>query len=156
MAFIPSFSLTKDPKLHHMADEQGEFWSEFNEAIYEELDAVWLAIKDLAVQLCPVQSGALASSIELENEGGSGKTGVQGSVMQGGVIYENAIYAGNDLTFNFDGQPTSQYVLAVHDGHMLPNGDFWEGTPFLEDALDYYESELDAAISRAIGEVTGD
>lgn len=122
---------------------------ELNDAVSAELDQIWQKIKDLAIQMCPVESGALASSIELESEGGSGSTGVSGS----GEFYSNAIYAGNDETFNFDGQPTSQYVLAVHDGHMLPNGDFYEGTPFLEDAVDAFESELDSAVDRALAEL---
>ena len=112
-----------------------------------ELDEIWQKIKDEAISRCPKESGALASSIELESEGGSGVTGATGN---GATIYQNAIYAGNDSTFNFSGEPTSQYAQSVHDGHMLPNGDFWEGTPFLEDALDAYESELDAAVDAAM------
>src|SRR5208283_3849556 len=107
---------------------------DFPDAVAAELDNIWQLIRDKAIELCPKESGALASSIELESEGGSGTKGV--SATQGGVIYENAIYAGNDSTFNFDGQPTSQYALAVHDGHMLPNGMMTMGNPFLEDALD--------------------
>jgi len=154
MACATTVSLAKDPVLFHMADETKEWMGEFNEAIASELDAIWQAVKDLAISLCGKESGALASSIELESEGGSGKTGVSGSVSQGGVIYENAIFAGNDSTFNFSGQPTSQYALPYHDGHVLPNGDFWEGNPFLEDALDAYDSALEEAVSRAIADVT--
>ncbi|MGA3110581.1 MAG: hypothetical protein ABSE15_00930 [Candidatus Bathyarchaeia archaeon] len=124
----------------------------FPSAVAEELDAVWALIRDKAIELCPKESGALASSIELESEGGSGAV----SASQGATIYENAIYAGNDSTFNFDGQPTSQYAQAVHDGHMMADGSFWEGVPFLEDALDAYESELDSAIDRAMSELLGD
>lgn len=112
-----------------------------------ELDEIWGKIRDLAIDLCPKESGALASSIELESEGGSG---VKSASYQGAEIYSNAIYAGNDSTFNFEGQSTSQYAIAVHDGHMLPNGDFWEGTPFLEDAYSEYENELNEAVDRAM------
>jgi len=122
---------------------------EFPDQVCEELDAIWAQIKDKAIELCPKESGALASSIELESEGGSGKTGVSATT-QGGEFYRNAIYAGNDETFNFDGQPTSQYVLAVHDGHMLPNGDFFEGTPFLEDAVDSFEDELNSIVDNVL------
>ena len=115
-----------------------------------ELDEIWQKIKDEAISRCPKESGALASSIELESEGGSGITGATGN---GATIYQNAIYAGNDSTFNFEGQPTSQYAQAVHDGHMLPNGDFWEGTPFLEDALDMYEDELNNCVNKAMDEL---
>ena len=120
--------------------------------IAEELDAVWQSVKDLAVDLCPKESGALASSIELESEGGSGTV----SASQDGEIYSNSIYAGNDSTFNFDGESTALYAVSVHDGHMMADGSFWEGTPFLEDALDAYESEIDAAIDRALAEILGD
>ncbi|MGA3061451.1 MAG: hypothetical protein ABSD92_13935 [Candidatus Bathyarchaeia archaeon] len=122
---------------------------EFPDAVCAELDDIWAQIKDKAIELCPKESGALASSIELESEGGSGKTGVSAST-QGGEFYRNAIFAGNDETFNFDGQPTSQYVAAVHDGHVLPNGDFWEGTPFLEDAVDAFEDELNSIVDKAL------
>ena len=128
---------------------------EMTEAIAEELDAVWQSVKDYAIDFCPKESGALASSIELENEGGSGMIG-QGAAIQGAEFYSNAIYAGNDQTFNFSGQPTSQYAQSVHDGHMMADGNFWEGTPFLEDALDAHESELVAAVDNAMTELLGD
>ena len=118
-----------------------------------ELDEIWQKIKEEAISRCPKESGALASSIELESEGGSGVVSVSGSAKQGAVIYSNAIYAGNDETFNFEGQPTSQYAQAVHDGHMLPDGSFWEGTPFLEDALDMYEDELNNCVNKAMDEL---
>ena len=132
-----------------------EFMDNLPDAIALELDAIWAEIKDLAVDLCPLESGALASSIELESEGGSGMVG-QGAAIEGAEFYSNAIYAGNDETFNFSGQPTSQYAQAVHDGHTTTGGDFWEGCPFLEDALDAYDSELESAVDRAMTEILGD
>jgi len=120
------------------------------EAVASELDAVWQKIKDLAVELCPKESGALASSIELGSESG------RLTVSQGNEFYSNSISAGNDSTFNREGQPTSQYAVPVHDGHLLPNGMFWEGTPFLTDAIDQYESELQSAIDRALSDIIGD
>lgn len=160
MACAMSISLTKDPTLYRWVDDTGadyrEFHEEMNEKIALELDSIWQKIKDLAIDLCPKESGALASSIELESEGGSGVVGVQGSVMQGQVIYQNAIFAGNDETFNFDGQPTSQYALAQHDGFLMKNGEFFEGTPFLTDAVDFYNSELEEAVNRALDELMSD
>jgi hypothetical protein len=120
--------------------------------IAAELDVVWGKIRDLAIELCPKESGALASSIELESEGGSGMIGVS-QTAQGGEFYSNAIYAGNDQTFNREGQPTSQYAVAVHEGHLLKNGMFWEGNPFLTDAIDYYDAELNSAVDRALSEL---
>jgi len=133
-----------------MVDERDDFWDEFNDAIRAELDGVWQDIKNRSIELCPKESGALASSIELESEGGSGTVGASDT------LYTNAIYAGNDQTFNFEGQPTSQYASAVHDGHMLANGDFWEGCPFLTDALDQYEGALLDAVARGLDQVFGD
>jgi hypothetical protein len=121
-----------------------------NEAIAAELDSIWQQIKELAIEMCPKETGALASSIELENEGGSGRMGVS---QTSGEFYSNAIFAGNDSTFNAEGHPTSQYVVPVHEGHRLPNGMFWEGTPFLTDALDAYDAELQAAVSTALAEM---
>ena len=52
-----------------------------------ELDEIWQKIKEEAISRCPKESGALASSIELESEGGSGVVSVSGSAKQGAVIY---------------------------------------------------------------------
>jgi len=129
-----------------------EIRDNFPDAVCDELDAVWQKIRDMAIDLCPKESGALASSIELENEGGSGRTGVSATT-QGGMFYSNSIFAGNDETFNSQGQSTSQYVLAVHDGHLLPNGEFFEGTPFLTDAVDAFEDELNQIVDRALAQL---
>ena len=153
MAYVEE--ITDDGTIEDTAENIEEIRDDMPEAVAEELDEIWMNIKDLAIELCPKESGALASSVELENEGGSGAVG-SGASVEGGVIYENAIYAGNDETFNFEGQPTSQYAMAVHDGHMLPDGSFWEGNPFLEDALDTYEAELEMAVARAIDNLSGD
>jgi len=126
---------------------------EFPDQVCEELDNIWAQIKDKAIELCPKESGALASSIELQSEGGSGRTGVSATT-QGGIIYENAIYAGNDQTFNFDGQPTSQYAQLVHDGHLMRDGSTWfEGVSFLEDAVDAFEDELNSVVDKALSEL---
>lgn len=135
-----------------LVDELTQFRDEFPAAVVAELDAVWEKVRDKAIELCPKSSGALASSIELESEGGSGKTGMRGD----NDFYSNAIYAGNDQTFNFEGQPTSSYVLSVHDGHLLPNGVFLEGTPFLTDAVDFYMDELESCVDRAMKDLLGD
>jgi len=36
---------------------------------------------------------------------------------------------------------------------MLKDGSFWEGVPFLEDALDAYEDELNSAVDRALSDL---
>ena len=87
-----------------------------------KLDEIWQKIKDEAISSAQKSRGALTpSSIQLESEGGSGVLRVRlGRFYKVQQFMKNAIYAGNDETFNFSGQPTSQYAQAVHDGHMLP------------------------------------
>jgi len=108
--------------------------------VAEELRGIMEQVKQLAIELCPKDSGALASSISLE----------QGTISASNEIFNAQIYAGSDDIVNFEGQPTSQYANAAHDGHMLANGDFWEGTPFLTDALDTFESEIMDVVNRAM------
>lgn len=116
-----------------------------------ELDATWEKIRDYAIMECPKETGALASSIEIENEGGSGAIGVSG--ISGGDFYSSSIYAGNESVVNpISGKPTSEYALFVHDGHAMPNGEFYEGVPFLADAVAAFQDELDGAVDRAMSE----
>lgn len=115
-----------------------------------ELDIIWEEIRDLAIEMCPKETGALASSIEIENMGGSGAIGVSG--ISGGEFYNSSIYAGNFATSNARGEPTALYALFVHDGHSTPNGGFYEGVPFLVDAIAAYQDELDACVDRAMSE----
>jgi hypothetical protein len=123
---------------------------EMNSAIALELDAIWQNIKELAIELCPKETGSLASSITLESEGGTGQIGESGAC----EFYSNAIYAGSDAIVNpKTGKPTSEYVLFVHEGHRTRSGEFWEGEPFLTEALDYYQAELERAVDRAFREL---
>lgn len=115
------------------------------------LDEVWIQIKAAGIEFCPKESGALASSIEIENQGGSGAIGVSG--MAGGDFYSSSIFAGNEDIINpRTGKATAEYALFVHDGHAMPNGGFYEGVPFLTDAVDMYQDELDACVNRAMSE----
>jgi hypothetical protein len=132
-------------------EEVQDISDNLSETIAHELDIVWKAIRDLAIDLCPKDTGALASSIELASEGGSGV--ISASSTSGGDFYSNSISAGNDSIINpISGKPTSLYAGWVHDGHMM--GDImWEGLPFLTDAVAQYEDELEAAVDRALDEL---
>ena len=131
-------------------EEFKEIPKELEETIAQELDDIWQKIYNLAIELCPKDTGALASSIELESEGGSGVIGVSGI---SGDFYTGSIYAGNDEIINpKSGRATSEYALFVHDGHAI--GDmFYEGVAFLADAVAAYQTELDAAVDRAMNEM---
>jgi hypothetical protein len=118
-----------------------------------ELTKVWEMIRDLAIDLCPKETGALASSIELQSEGGGGS--ISSTSMTGEDFYSNSIFAGNDDIVNpVTGKPTALYAGFVHDGHMIGNM-MWEGVPFLTEAVLFYEDELQAAVDRAVKELGG-
>lgn len=126
---------------------------ELNENVAEEIDAIWQKIRDLAIDLCPKETGALASSITLENESGSsGAISVSGTAGgSGGEFYSNSIQAGDSSIINpISGDPTDLYALFVHDGHGMPNGGFYEGVPFLADAVDSYQNDLDSVVDYAL------
>jgi len=113
-----------------------------------ELEAIWEQIKDLAIELCPKETGALASSIMTEDEGGSGAINVMG-----GEFYSSSISAGSEAIVNpITGKSTAEYALFVHDGHAMPDGMFYEGVAFLADAVAAYEAELEACVDKAMTE----
>lgn len=106
-----------------------------------ELDSVMQKIKLAAIELCPKDTGALASSISLDEHG----------AIQSGDFYGCSIFAGSDDIINpKTGKPTSEYALFVHDGHAMRDGTFWEGIPFLDEAMLMYFDELEAAVDRAL------
>lgn len=118
-----------------------------------ELDIVWQQILEAAIELCPKETGALASSIRLESESGYNRGAISVSGIAGDDFYSSSIFAGRaDVINPVSGEPTDLYALFVHDGHAMPNGEFYEGVPFLADAVDEYQDELDTAVDRAMTE----
>ena len=118
---------------------------DFPDAVATELQAIMEKVQETAIDLCPKDTGALASSINLE--GGSISASRQGD------FYEANIYAGSpDIINPKTGKPTSDYALLVHDGHMMRDGSMYEGVPFLVEALMLYEEELEEAVNRALQE----
>jgi hypothetical protein len=114
------------------------------ESVRAELDAIMQKVKEAAISFCPKETGALASSITLDNSG----------VVQAGDFYGNSISAGDPSIKNpISGKGTDEYALFVHDGHAMPNGYFYEGVPFLVEALLMYESEIENAVDRALKEL---
>ena len=132
------------------------------EYVAEELADVWQLIKAEAIELCPKDTGALASSIRLESEGGGGGIykdfqPVQISGTGGGVgtdFYSDTIFAGDANIINPKShEPTDLYALFVHDGHLMRDGTMYEGSFFLERAVAKYENEIDEAVDRALSEL---
>jgi hypothetical protein len=112
-------------------------------AIAQELEAVMQKVLETAIELCPKDTGSLASSISLES-----------GTIESGDFYGCSIFAGNEGIVNpVTGKPTSEYAQLVHDGHVLRDGTIYEGVPFLTEALMMYEDELESAVSRALSEL---
>lgn len=124
-------------------EELTEIRDSLEESVRAELDAIMQSVLATAIDLCPKDTGALASSISLEN-----------GVISSGDFYGCSIYAGSEDIINpKTGKPTSEYALMVHDGHVMPNGEFWEGMPFLDMAFAQYEGELQACVDKALSEM---
>ena len=122
---------------------------DFPSQIAEELRGIMEMVRARAIELCPKETGALASSISLEEGDIS-----QSSTGQGSEFYDCQIYAGSESIVNpISGKATSEYAQMVHDGHALRDGTIWEGCPFLEDAIDEFEPQLEDAVSRALSEL---
>lgn len=138
------------------------------QAIAAELDAIWEAILWDAILFsqATMYSGALASSIRIvdgpemmSGATSNGKAGfgparqpvVRGTSSQ--TIFDRSITVGDASVSNWDNVPTDVYAFWVHEGHRMRDGTFWEGNPFLTDAMDAHQAELDAAIEKAMKEM---
>lgn len=128
------------------ADKLRELRDKICKEITDELDLIMEQVKQTAIELCPKDTGALASSISLEG----------GAISEGNDFYYASIYAGSpDIVNPKTGKGTDEYALYVEEGHMIGNT-FWEGSHFLEQAMMMFEGELEAAVSRALAELAGD
>jgi hypothetical protein len=102
------------------------------------------SIKALAIELCPKETGALASSISLEG----------GAISSGNDFFEAQIFAGSeDIVNPISGKPTSEYADLIESGHLMRDNTFWEGCPFLEDAMMAFESEIEACVTKALSQL---
>ena len=127
-------------------DQLGKISDNLEGAVAQELQEIMLQVQQLAVELCPKETGALASSISLEGGAISASNG---------DFFDCSIYAGSEDVVNpISGKPTSEYAMLVHDGHMMRDGDFWEGVPFLEEAMMTFEPELEACVNKALASLT--
>lgn len=110
-----------------------------------ELEAIWSLIEQAAIDLCPKDTGALASTVKSSEGGG------EGTISASTDIFNKSLIAGDDGVINpKTGKPTSAYAGLIHDGHAMRDGTMWEGVPFLVEALLMYEGELEAAVDKAV------
>jgi hypothetical protein len=128
---------------HYAMAELAQIRDGLEDELRAELDAVMQKILATAIDLCPKDSGALASSINLDS-----------GTIEAGDFYGNSIYAGDpNITNPKTGKSTNTYAQLVHDGHVMRDGSFYEGVPFLTEALLTYEAELESAVDRALKEL---
>lgn len=147
---------TKEKLIVNIAEIQTELPQE----IAAELEKIWYEIWMDAIDFCSktMDTGALASSINVI-EGGmiiGGGMGMSRTPREpiGNWIFDRSIIAGDVSIINpKTGKSTALYAEWIHDGHMMRNGSFWEGNPFLQDALDAHEAELEAVVDRALHEL---
>mgnify|MGYP001054056052 CR=1 FL=1 len=112
--------------------------------VAKQLNKVWEKILRDARTLCPVDTGTLKSTIRtMRTPKGLMSSGVGGS--KDFIIFDRALVAGDSTVTKPTGEPCI-YARWVHDGHVMRNGQFWAGVPFLANALDMNETELEAAI----------
>lgn len=133
--------------------------NQITEAARNRIEEVWTKIYEMALSLCPVDTGSLVSTIRLISGGdlteNSGETigGGLPMVGEGASIYNGIITVGDPTVVNpKNHQPTSVYANMVHDGHFNSGGGYIQGVPFLTDAIDAYEGELMEAIEDALHE----
>lgn len=128
---------------HEAMAQLAEIRDGLEPSIREELHQIMLRVQQMAIELCPKDTGALAGSINLEF-----------GAISAGDFADYQIYAGRDDIVNpKTGVPTSEYARLVHDGHLLRNGEFYEGVPFLDIAMMTFEQELEDAVNRAMSEL---
>jgi hypothetical protein len=112
--------------------------------VAEELQEIMENVKALAIDYCPKETGALSSSINLEG----------GAISSGNDFFNASVYAGDPSIVNpLSGKPTSDYAMLVHDGHLMRNGMFYEGDPFLDDAYMVYAEDIEMAVDEALTEM---
>jgi hypothetical protein len=154
MAIIESDDGTKQEVIETIENVE----KKLPEEIAAELNQIWWAIWMDAIDLCNKLTGALASSINVIEggmvvEGGMGMSRTPRMPI-GDWMFNRSIIAGDITIINpITGKPTSMYAEWVHEGHAMRDGTIWEGNPFLTDALDAHEEELNAAVDKAMEEL---
>jgi len=118
-----------------------------DQAIAGELNLVWANILNDAIRFCPKETGALASTIKII-EGMLGGLGM--GRMVGKAVFDRTIIAGDATIINPKSGIPVIYASWVHDGHIMPDGTFWGGIPFLTEALANNEGDLMKAVERAL------
>ena len=127
-----------------------EFRRELSPKLHMELDRVWNQVWMDAIDMCPVITGTLVSTIKIV-EGGLGGI-VSGGIKQLMVI-DKTIMAGDVNLINPKSGMPCIYAILVHDGHRTRSGSWVAGQPFLADAIMKNEAAIMAACNKALKEL---
>jgi len=119
------------------------------EKVAAELDRVWHEIWADAVRECPVDTGALVSTIRIV-EGVMGNIGGELSRFISETFFDRTIIAGDPARINPKSGRPIDYANLVHDGHLMRDGTFWCGHPFLTIAFAMHMKELEDAVDKAM------
>lgn len=130
-----------------------EFHEKFNDEVRSALEDVWDKIYEEAVVNCPVDTMSLVGTIKLVTGDVLGQQVSNSTIIGSGMsmtLFNGTILVGDDAVINPKNNiPTSWYAIWVHDGHFNRDGVWVEGQPFLSDAFDKYEAELNAVMAKA-------
>lgn len=115
-------------------------------SVEKELDAVFDKIYNAAIQFCPIDTGALVSTIQIVE----GVLGEASGSIKDVMIFNKSIIAGDETITNpKTGRPVD-YARFVHDGYTTRGGVWKAGVPFLTEAVEMYMVELEEAINKVI------
>ncbi len=131
------------------------FHRKFDNETRMALEDVWQKIYEEAVANCPVDTMSLVGTIKLVTGDSAGQQIPTSNIIASGMsmtLFNGTITVGDDAVVNPKNNiPTSWYAIWVHDGHFNRDGRWVNGQPFLSDAFDKYEAELNTALSKAGG-----
>ena len=114
-----------------------------------ELEKVMRKIRDDAVAICPKETGSLASTIRIASIPTGMMTGAWSRIKEI-MLFDKSIIAGDITKINPKSGRPVDYASWVHNGHVMRDGRFWSGVPFLTEAIAMNEKELNDAINRAL------
>lgn len=134
---------TKHATIKKIRQMQREIPSRFDAAIFRWWKKVYMA----ALELCPVETGALRASIRIQRGKGNTKK-FEVSRQPSGVQTEYYIVAGGGGVINPRHRREVDYAAAVHDGYVRSDGYVWPGNPFLERAIQRHIGTMEEEIKK--------
>lgn len=114
-----------------------------------ELTKVWNKVKEDAYDGCPKDTVSLASTIRVVKIP-LGQLSSAWSRIKEITMFDRSIVAGDITKINPKTKRPVDYAVFIHDGFTRKNGRFYNGVPFLSNALALNSEEINRAIERAL------